>query len=228
MADPGARRRLPSSRSADALLVLATLLVLVPLGALGWAAGSPSIAFAHDVLRGTTPADGATVRAVPGEVVLTFDEPALAVGTEIVVLDPSGSPLQDGAPSLVDGTVRQRVRGGPAGLYTVRWRVTSADGHPVSGTFAFTATSGSTSGSTPGSTSGSTSGSTPGSAPGPGTATVGPVSAATPPPASNPGPSGVVPAVVVAAVVTLGAVLLVRRRRQAPSHQPAPDDGRSR
>jgi hypothetical protein len=31
--------------------------------------------------------------------------------------------------------------GSPAGQYTVAWRVTSADGHPVSGRFSFTALS---------------------------------------------------------------------------------------
>ena len=31
--------------------------------------------------------------------------------------------------------------GSPAGQYKVIWRVTSADGHPVSGKFSFTATS---------------------------------------------------------------------------------------
>jgi copper resistance protein C len=29
--------------------------------------------------------------------------------------------------------------GSPAGAYTVDWRVTSADGHPISGSFTFTA-----------------------------------------------------------------------------------------
>jgi copper resistance protein C len=72
--------------------------------------------------------------------VLTFDEPAIAMGTQIVITGPSG-PAQAGAPRLVDNTVTQELQAGaPAGDYTVAWRVTSADGHPISGTFAFTAT----------------------------------------------------------------------------------------
>lgn len=114
--------------------------VLVVLATVAWVVGGTSVAAAHDALRTSSPADGSTVATLPTEVVLTFDQPALAVGSEVVVTDPSGSPVQEGAPSLVDTTVRQRVRGGPAGTYAVRWRVTSVDGHPVSGTFTFTAT----------------------------------------------------------------------------------------
>jgi hypothetical protein len=40
----------------------------------------------------------------------------------------------------VDNTVTQSLEpGAPAGTYTVLWRVTSVDGHPVSGRFTFTA-----------------------------------------------------------------------------------------
>ena len=40
-----------------------------------------------------------------------------------------------------DAVVTQPVAAGaPAGEYTVRWRVTSADGHPITGSFRFTAT----------------------------------------------------------------------------------------
>ena len=40
----------------------------------------------------------------------------------------------------MDNTVAQSIGpDAPAGTYTVQWRVTSADGHPISGTFGFTA-----------------------------------------------------------------------------------------
>ena len=52
-----------------------------------------------------------------------------------------GGDVASGPPVLIDTTVRETLRAGsPAGHYTVRWRVTSADGHPVSGSFDFTAT----------------------------------------------------------------------------------------
>ena len=118
--------------------VLATVLSAVAVTLIATAVP----ASAHDVLRSTNPADGTVVDRLPDRVVLTFDEPALAIGTEVVVTGPAG-PVSDGQPQLVDAEVRQPVRAGPAGRYTVLWRVTSADGHPVSGTFAFTTQQGS-------------------------------------------------------------------------------------
>jgi copper resistance protein C len=95
---------------------------------------------AHNVLTGTNPGDDTRVGPTPSVVVLTFDQPAIAMGTQILVTGPAGQ-VQTGPARLVDSTVTQAVAGGaPAGTYTVAWRVTSADGHPVSGTFAFTST----------------------------------------------------------------------------------------
>ena len=79
------------------------------------------------------------VARTPSSVVLTFDEPAIALGTKLVITGPEG-PAQIGKPRLVDNTVTQDLQpGAPAGTYTVDWRVTSADGHPISGSFTFTA-----------------------------------------------------------------------------------------
>ena len=116
---------------AAAALVLGGLLggVVAGLGA--------TPAAAHNALRSTSPTADALPQRTPGEIVLTFDEPAIAMGTQIVVTGPSG-PVQSGAPRLVDTTVTQPLqRGAPAGRYRVEWRVTSADGHPVTGTFGF-------------------------------------------------------------------------------------------
>jgi methionine-rich copper-binding protein CopC len=113
------------------VLVAGATLVVVPATA----------AAAHNVLISTDPADGSTVATAPDAVVMTFDQPALALGTELVVTAPGGGNVADGPPQLVDNTVRQPVAGTlPAGTYTVQWRVTSADGHPVSGSFRFTTT----------------------------------------------------------------------------------------
>ncbi len=120
----GVRRRLPVG------LLLAGL--LVALGA--------SPAAAHNTLRSTDPADGSTITTAPAQVTLTFDQPALALGTEIVVTGPEGV-VSEGDPQLVDSSVAQPLTAAlPAGGYTVEWRVTSADGHPLSGTFGFTTT----------------------------------------------------------------------------------------
>ena len=104
--------------------------------------GTPRPAYAHNVLVSTTPAAGSTVAVPPDAIVLTFNEPAIATGTMVLVTGPDG-PATAGEPQLVDTTVRQDLMQGlPAGQYTVNWRVTSADGHPVNGTFTFRARAG--------------------------------------------------------------------------------------
>src|SRR5450631_838262 len=103
--------------------------------------GAVSAAQAHNILVGTSPADLSTVAVVPAKVTLTFDQPALAVGTEVIVTGPAGQ-VQSGAAVLVNNTVAEHLRpGAAAGRYTVLWRVTSADSHTVSGRFSFTASS---------------------------------------------------------------------------------------
>jgi len=115
-----------------------TLAVLLAITAL--LVGFSSTAEAHDVLVGTSPADGSTTAVVPALVRLTLDQPALAIGTIVIVTGPSGS-VQSGKAVLMGSTITQRLQpDSPAGRYAVLWRATSRDGHPVSGTFSFTAT----------------------------------------------------------------------------------------
>jgi len=192
--------------------VLATVLSAVAVTLIATAVP----ASAHDVLRSTNPADGAVVDRLPDRVVLTFDEPALAIGTEVVVTGPAG-PVSDGPPQLVDAEVRQPVRAGPAGRYTVLWRVTSADGHPVSGTFAFTTQQGSAASptATPGTTTAPST--SPSSA-----STTAPTSvpatspSATPQTAGLPGPAVVAVLAGVIALLALGWWVFRRRRAQRP------------
>jgi copper resistance protein C len=113
----------------------------VVLAATAFLLGAATAAEAHNVLVGTSPTGGSILAIGPTQVTLSFDQPALAVGTEIIVMGPAGQE-QSGAAVLVNNTVSEHLRrGSPAGRYTVLWRVTSADGHTVSGQFSFTATS---------------------------------------------------------------------------------------
>jgi LPXTG-motif cell wall-anchored protein len=115
--------------------------VTIALAATALLMGASTMAQAHGVLVGTSPADESIAAVVPTRVTLTFNEPVLAVGTIVIATGPTG-PVQTGKPTLAGSTVTQRLRpGSPAGRYVVAWRATSADGHPVSGTFSFTATS---------------------------------------------------------------------------------------
>lgn len=101
---------------------------------------SAPAASAHNVLESTSPADGSTVDHTPAKVVLTFNNPSIATGTVIEVDGPSGNAAA-GKPKLVNHKVTQALKpGSPAGKYTVHWRVTSIDGHPISGSFRFTST----------------------------------------------------------------------------------------
>lgn len=96
-------------------------------------------ASAHDSLQSTNPADGATVDVAPEAVDLVMSSTPLGLGTQVEVTGPAGV-VSTGEAQVVDTTVSQPlVEDRPAGEYTVQWRVTSSDGHPISGSFTFTA-----------------------------------------------------------------------------------------
>lgn len=136
----GARARVAAAPAPAPRALAVVAAVLLALAAVLLTAGR---ADAHNALLGTDPADGSTVDAPPASITLTFDQPAQALGTEIVVLGPDGSTVSEGTAELVDNTVSQALAADlPAGAYSVEWRVTSADGHPLSGALAFTAASG--------------------------------------------------------------------------------------
>ncbi|WP_409330434.1 copper resistance CopC family protein [Trujillonella humicola] len=123
-------------RRAGLLLgAVATLLALA-------LAGAPAAA-AHDELTAAAPADGASVTTAPAEVALEFSGVVQELGAQVVVTGPDGTPVGRGEPRVVDRTLTQPLADRlPGGTYAVRWRVTSADGHPVSGTTTFTVTTG--------------------------------------------------------------------------------------
>ncbi len=123
--------------------------------------GIPQPAWAHNGLVSSSPADGSTVAEPPPSIVLTFNEPAIKTGTKVLVTGPDGA-VAAGAPELIDNTVEQALQPElPAGEYTVEWRVTSADGHPINGEFSFRVRTGSVTTPTPEPTTGSTGSPTP-------------------------------------------------------------------
>lgn len=135
-----------SRRRARSLLgaaMAASVLLVAPLALAGPAA-------AHDELLSTDPADGATLAEAPDAVTLTFGEEVVELGTAVVVVDAAGVKLADG-PLAVDGAVITRPISQPtvAGKVTVSYRVVSADGHPVTGRFAFTVESAASASATP-------------------------------------------------------------------------------
>jgi methionine-rich copper-binding protein CopC len=97
-------------------------------------------AAAHDAAESSTPAQGTTVPAPPDQVSVTYSNKPLGIGASFSVKDSSGIEWAQGPVEIVDNVASQSLRpGGPAGGYTVSWRVVSSDSHPIEGTFSFTA-----------------------------------------------------------------------------------------
>jgi copper resistance protein C len=129
---PTAASGTASWRTERLLAAVAAAAVLV----LGPGAGA---AKAHDTLVGSAPTAGAAVKSPPSSVAIEFSDVPQALGTQVVVIGPDGAPVSDGDTEQDGTTIRQPLSGElPAGGYAVQWRVISADGHPLSGTFGFT------------------------------------------------------------------------------------------
>lgn len=99
-------------------------------------------AFAHDVLVGSDPAAGAQVATGPAQVRLDFNAPVQTGPDTITVIGPGGGHYERSEAATVAGnSVSTAVAPlGPAGAYTIGYRVISADGHPVQGEVTFTLT----------------------------------------------------------------------------------------
>lgn len=106
-------------------------------------------AFAHAELKSSNPAKGASVATAPKQLELTFSEPVSP--QEITVAGPQGAQWTVGQVSVagpvVTAPIVQPV--GPAGEYTITYKVLSEDGDPVTGTVAFTLTAPATTTTTP-------------------------------------------------------------------------------
>ncbi len=93
-------------------------------------------ALAHDALKRSDPAKGATVKTID-EVELEFTGkvrmPFVVVRGAGEVQHQAGKPEQDGT------VVKQRLKGElPDGEYMIAFRVVSSDGHPIEGEIPFT------------------------------------------------------------------------------------------
>ena len=135
----------PRARWAMSALALVTLVTLSVV------AGAAPAATAHDQVLSTSPTTGENVDTAPKQVAMVFSDDILSVGAIMLIVDDQGRNWADGTLKLDRATVTQPLAPGlPNGAYEVRWRVVSADGHPIAGTFPFsvgTVTAGSGSGS---------------------------------------------------------------------------------
>ena len=107
--------------------------LLVVLGGVG-------AAQAHTRFIGSDPANGAILTAAPAAAKLTFNEDLLPGSAKVRLDGPSGTAAV-GEVVVKAATVAAALPPDlGSGTYTLTWRVTSADGHPVSGAFRFTLT----------------------------------------------------------------------------------------
>lgn len=114
--------------------------VVTAVGALIlWMSGS-GIAAAHTALANSDPAKDATVTAPPAAIVLTFTEDINPAFANVAVSSADGRNWVSGSPRVEGPRLTASV--GPDrpvnGVYTVGYRVVSADGHPVTGSYSFT------------------------------------------------------------------------------------------
>jgi len=103
--------------------------------------GLATPALAHNSLIGSNPGDKSTVDVGPPNVELKFDQP-VQQGAElntVVVTDASRNHWEAGPVTVHGNVVSTPLRVlGSAGVYTVGYRIVSADGHPVNGSITFT------------------------------------------------------------------------------------------
>jgi copper resistance protein C len=96
------------------------------------------VASAHATRVSSQPADNAVLTAGPDRVSAAFNEQLQTSFAAMAVVGPDGNLWSTGQPTVQGAVVGVGVRPlGPAGTYTVNYRVTSADGHVVSGSWSF-------------------------------------------------------------------------------------------
>jgi copper transport protein len=110
-------------------------LAAVALAALAF----PAVAFGHANLLKREPSFGDRVERAPRAVVLHFDQGVLVVARSVQVRSERGAQMASGPTRATnDGmVVSVPLRRLPTGAYTVRWQVTSLEGHVLSGVYTF-------------------------------------------------------------------------------------------
>src|SRR4029077_2918358 len=96
------------------------------------------VASAHAVRVATDPVENTELNQGPQKVSATFNEALQPQFAAMTVVGPDGNLWSTGDPKVDGAVISVGVRPlGPSGTYTVNYRVTSADGHVVSGAWSF-------------------------------------------------------------------------------------------
>jgi LPXTG-motif cell wall-anchored protein len=112
-------------------------------------------AHAHTSLELSTPSNNQSIEFMPTELSATFDEDLIEIEGEVVntleLQSADGTNYLLSAATIAGPVVSAKVGDGeyPAGSYLLKYRVVSADGHPVTGEISFSTQSATTIGSTP-------------------------------------------------------------------------------
>jgi copper resistance protein C len=116
------------------LVAVSALLAAIALAA----ALSAGAASAHAFRVSTDPAENTALSSGPTQVSATFNEQLQTGFAAMTVVGPDGNLWSSGQPQVQGAVISVGVRPlGPTGTYTVNYRVTSADGHVVSGSWSF-------------------------------------------------------------------------------------------
>ncbi|KFF98255.1 hypothetical protein IQ62_25980 [Streptomyces scabiei] len=120
-----------AARTAARTLVVPAALAVV-------AATAPQAA-AHTELQTSSPGAKAALFGLPPHVTLSFSDVMTQKYAQVSVTAPDGGSAAAGEPQVAGKEVTLALKSGTAeGRYTVGYRVVSADGHPVSGSYTFT------------------------------------------------------------------------------------------
>lgn len=121
------------------MTMLKTLWAAVLLAGLPFGTAAPALA--HTVLLSSDPAPEQSMTSGPQRVRATFNEDLQTTFAAMTVVGPDGNLWSAGDPEIRGPIVSVGMRpSGPSGRYTVNYRVTSGDGHVVTGSWSFTVT----------------------------------------------------------------------------------------
>jgi methionine-rich copper-binding protein CopC len=111
--------------------------IAISLGSLGLLISGSSLASANSLVS-TTPTAGQSLESAPSAVTITTELPIMDTGNEVVVTDPSGIRVDDGALTIIENEaivgLKNLVR---SGIYTVTYTILAENDVPLTGSFTF-------------------------------------------------------------------------------------------
>ena len=108
---------------------------------------SSPTSFAHGEIVSTYPQQGSTSSPAPSEVWIQFDGELQQIEGEVVntlnVIDATGLTVSSEEATIEGGKISTQISDqSVGGLFAVAYRIVSEDGHPVEGSYTFTASPG--------------------------------------------------------------------------------------